>query len=85
LLLPSGTTGITLGGTGNESSIDFSKQGAMVFNAVGGATFSLSRATFTTVSSKPVSLQQAAEREVEEFIVDTDEDAPEFELVKVSR
>jgi hypothetical protein len=85
LLLPSGTTGITLGGTGNESSIDFSKQGAMVFNAVGGATISLSRATFTTVSSKPVSLQQAAEREVEEFIVDTDEDAPEFELVKVSR
>ena len=84
LLLPGGTTGITLG-NGANSTLDFTGRGAMVFNVVGGKTIQLTNSTFITVSSKPVGLKQSATAPVEEFVVDTDYDDSDVELVKVSR
>lgn len=80
LLLPNGTTGVSLGGTGTESTLDFTNRGVMVFNAVGTNTIQLQSATFTTSSTKPISFGNGGEEVQDEYIVDTDEDSALLEL-----
>jgi hypothetical protein len=75
LLLPSATAAVTLNAnSSSNASLNFTSQGVMVFQAVGSGTINLQGGTFTTVSSKPVSLT-TEEEPAADLVVDTSDDA----------
>lgn len=80
LLLPTGTSNISFGSTGTESTLDFTNRGVMVFNAVGTGTIQLQSATFTTSSSRPISFENAMDEMQDDYVIDTDEDSAPLEL-----